>query len=213
MKRWIVKAGATSLDQLIVEEVAKPEPGPGEVRVKVCAVSLNRRDELLLTGTFGVSASDFDPISHGAGDVDALGSGVGDFALGDRFVGNYFPSWADGPPASGQGWGLGSPGQDGMLTEYAILRADRLTRVPNTLSLEEAACLPCAALTAWTALKGDRPYRHSLVLSLLRRPETTRRSIESRHWVPRRSSITKMCQIGARSRQRSLVDLTTSLTL
>ncbi len=77
-------------------------------------------------------------------------------------VGNYFPSWRDGPPASGQAWGLGAPGQDGMLTEYAILDAGRVTTIPASLSFEDAACLPCAALTAWSALNGDRPYRRPI---------------------------------------------------
>ncbi len=163
MKRWIVKAGATSSDQLILEEGPIPEPGPGEVRVRVHAISLNRRDEILLTGAFQVASSDFIPTSDGAGVIDGLGSGVDKLALGDKVVGNYFPSWIDGPPASGQGWGLGSPGQDGMLTEYAVLKAERLTKIPGSLAFEEAACLPCAALTAWTALHGDRPYRRPVL--------------------------------------------------
>ena len=159
MKRWRVRKGATSLDQMELEDVATPEPGAGEVRVKVAAVSLNRRDELLLSGRFGKAGSDFVPVSDGAGEIDAVGPGVAGWAVGDRVVGNYFPTWTDGPPAPGQSWGLGSPGQDGMLTEHAILKADRVTAIPASLTLEQASCLPCAALTAWSALRGDRPYR------------------------------------------------------
>ena len=162
MKRWVVRAGATSLDQLQLEDVAMPEPGPGQVRVKVHAVSLNRRDELLLTGRFQVAASDFVPVSDGAGEIDAVGPGVEGWRVGDRMVGNYFATWRDGPPAPGQAWGLGAPGQDGMLTEYAILDAERITAIPATLDFEQAACLPCAALTAWTALHGDRPYKRAV---------------------------------------------------
>ena len=158
MKRWIVKAGSTSLDGLVREEVAMPEPGPGEVRVKVHAVSLNRRDHLLLTGAFHVAEQDFVPVSDGAGEIDALGAGVEGWSLGERVSGAYFPGWEDGPPVENLGWGLGSPGQDGLLAEYAILPAARLTRTPRTLSFDESATLPCAALTAWTALNGDRPY-------------------------------------------------------
>ncbi len=76
MKCWIVEAGAASLDQMHLEEVAKPEPGVGEVRVKVHAVSLNRRDELLLAGRFQKAASAFVPVSDGAGEIDAVGPEV-----------------------------------------------------------------------------------------------------------------------------------------
>ena len=162
MKRWVVKAGSTSLDQVTPEDVATPAPGEGEVRVKVHAACLNRRDELLMAGTFQVAASDYVPLSDGAGEIDAVGPGVRDWSVGDRVVGNYFPSWHDGPPKTGQGSGLGSPGQDGMASEYVILKAGRVTRIPASLTFEEAACLPCAALTAWSALRGDRPYRNEV---------------------------------------------------
>lgn len=158
MKRWIVKAGSTSLDGLVLEEVELPTPDAGEVRVKVHAVSLNRRDELLLSGRFGVAEQDFVAVSDGAGEIDAVGTGVYDWSVGDKVTSLYYPSWQDGPPAAGQGWGLGSPGQDGMLAEYVVLPASRIASAPQTLSLTEAATLPCAALTAWTALNGDRPY-------------------------------------------------------
>lgn len=158
MRRWIVKAGSKSLEGLVREDVTVPEPGPGEVRVKVRAVSLNRRDHLLLTGQYGSATQDFVAVSDGAGEVDALGPGVEAWSVGDRVSGTYFPNWEDGPPGQDMGWGLGSPGQDGMLADYAILLADRIVRTPRTLSFEEAATLPCAALTAWTALNGDRPY-------------------------------------------------------
>lgn len=82
--------------------------------------------------------------------------------MGERVTALYYPSWADGPPAPDQGWGLGSPGQDGMLAEYVVLPAARLVRIPATLLFQEAACLPCATLTAWTALNGDRPYTRAI---------------------------------------------------
>lgn len=159
MKRWIVKAGATSLAQLVLEQdAATPGPGSGEVLVKVHAVSLNRRDQILLSGQFGAAAEDFVALSDGAGEIVALGQDVTGWAVGDRVISVYYPSWPDGPPAPNQGWGLGSPGQDGMLSEYVALPADRIAPAPKTLSMAEAATLPCAALTAWTALNGDRPY-------------------------------------------------------
>lgn len=162
MKRWIVRAGASSLDDMFLEDAPTPEPGSGEVRIKVHAVSLNRRDELLLAGGFGPASTDFVPVSDGAGVIDAIGEGVADRSVGDRVIANYYPTWRDGPPAPDQGWGLGSPGQDGLLSEYAILKADRVTAVPPSLTFAEAACLPCAALTAWSALNGNRPYKRPL---------------------------------------------------
>ncbi|WP_327754553.1 NAD(P)-dependent alcohol dehydrogenase (plasmid) [Sphingobium sp. SJ10-10] len=162
MKRWIVKAGTTSLEGLTEQEAARPEPGRGEVRIKVHAVSLNARDQLLISGAYGVPNGDFIAIADGAGEIDALGSGVDGWSIGDRVTGLYFRDWHDGPPAQDQGWGLGSDGQDGMLAEYVILKADRIAAMPKSLSFEEAACLPCAALTAWTALNGDRPYRRPI---------------------------------------------------
>jgi NADPH:quinone reductase-like Zn-dependent oxidoreductase len=158
MKRWIVRAGATSIEGLQMQTVPLPKPGPGEVRLKIHAVSLNRRDDLLLRGAYGLAPADFVAVSDGAGEIDALGTGVDGWSMGDRVTPHYYPSWNDGPPAPDQGWGLGSPGQDGLLSEFVVLPASRLSLAPRSLSLEEAACLPCAGLTAWTALNGNRPY-------------------------------------------------------
>ena len=160
MKRWIVKAGATSLSGLVLEQSPVPQPVAGEVRVKVHAVSLNARDQLIIKGQYGVATSDFIAISDGAGEIDGIGSDVSGWSMGDKVTGLYFKEWVDGPPAPGQGWGLGSDGENGMLAEYVILRADRITPAPKTLSFEQAACLPCAALTAWSALNGNRPYKN-----------------------------------------------------
>ncbi len=162
MKRWIVRAGATSLDGLVGQEVPRPEPGPGEVRIRVRAASLNARDQLLISGAYGVATNDFIAVADGAGEIDAVGPDVDGWSLGDRVTGLYFRGWHDGPPAQDMGWGLGSDGQDGMLAEYVVLKADRVAAMPRTLSFEQAACLPCAALTAWSALNGDRPYRRPL---------------------------------------------------
>ncbi len=159
MRRWILKAGAVNVDGLFLEEAPIPNPGPGEVRIRVHAVSLNYRDQIILTGKYGQTATeDLIPVSDGAGVIDAVGLGVDKWKVNDHVVGIYFKDWPDGPPVPGMGFGLGSNGQSGMLAEYVILTADRVTAAPKTLSLAEASTLPCAALTAWTALNGDRPY-------------------------------------------------------
>ncbi len=159
MRRWIVQAGATSLENLLLQEAPIPEPGPGEVRLKVHAVSINYRDQIILTGQLGQTlTADVVPLSDGAGEVDAVGPGVEQWAVGDRVTSLYMEGWADGPPIPGLGFGLGSNEHGGLLAEYVILKADRVAAAPKSLSLLEAATLPCAALTAWTALNGDRPY-------------------------------------------------------
>jgi NADPH:quinone reductase-like Zn-dependent oxidoreductase len=101
------------------------------------------------------------PVSDGAGEVVAVGPGVDGVRPGDRVVAAIFPHWRDGPltPA-----GLPQLGGslDGMLTERAIVPAQALLPVPAHLSYEEAATLPCAAVTAWNALRGVRPGQRVL---------------------------------------------------
>jgi NADPH:quinone reductase-like Zn-dependent oxidoreductase len=158
MRRWVLKAGATDLGGLVVEEVTPPEPGPGEVRIRVRAVSLNRRDQMVLDGGYGrTPGRDLVPISDGAGEIDAVGPGVTNWAPGDRVAAMYFANWFSGPPNGLMGLGLGAGDEDGMLADYVVLPAERMVRVPATLDFAQAATLPCAALTAWNALYGDRP--------------------------------------------------------
>ena len=158
MKRWVIKPGGQNLESLVLEDAPVPEPGPGQVRVKVAAVSLNYRDQIVLTGGFGQTVTeDLVPVSDGAGVIDAVGPGVASWLPGDRVVSLYHGGWADGPPVPGLGFGLGAPGQDGMLAEYVVLDADRVARMPLTLDFRQAATLPCAAVTAWTALFGGGP--------------------------------------------------------
>jgi NADPH:quinone reductase-like Zn-dependent oxidoreductase len=160
MRRWVLKAGPRGPEGLVQEQVPVPQPGPGEVRVRVRAVSLNRRDLMVLTGVYGrPSARDLVPISDGAGEIEAVGPGVDRWTVGDRVAATYFANWVSGPPHPQMGLGLGAGGEDGMLAEYVVLPADRLVRVPSSLDWAEAATLPCAALTAWNALHGGRPLQ------------------------------------------------------
>lgn len=157
MRRWILKAGTTDLDGLVLEDAPMPEPGLGEVRIRIHAVSLNYRDQLVLKGVNGrLPDRDLVPISDGAGEIDAIGAGVDTWAVGDRVTGLYF-AWLRGKPEGDFGFGLGSLDEDGMLAEYVVLPADRVVRAPASLDYAEAATLPCAALTAWNALYGDHP--------------------------------------------------------
>jgi NADPH:quinone reductase-like Zn-dependent oxidoreductase len=137
---------------LALREAPRPEPGTGEVLVRVRAVSLNHRDLSVLErpGTIGTV-----PTSDGAGEVVAVGDGVTRFAVGDRVAGTFFASWTGGgrtreAMATARGGGV-----DGMLAELVVSNEDGLVAVPDYLSYEEAATLPCAAVTAWRALFTD----------------------------------------------------------
>jgi NADPH:quinone reductase-like Zn-dependent oxidoreductase len=140
--------------QLVLKEVPRPVAGANEVLVRVKAASLNRRDIYMLNDTYGPpgSAAGGIPLSDGAGEVIAVGEGVKRFGIGDRVAGIFFAKWLGGAPrpeilASARG---GSPG--GMLSEVIVTHEDGLVTIPEHLSYEEAATLPCAAVTAWNGL-------------------------------------------------------------
>ena len=160
MRRWILKAGTSDLDGMVIEEVPVPEPGPGEVRIRVHAVSLNFRDQIVLKDPhWRLPDHDLVPISDGAGEIDAVGPGVTEWSVGDKVVGLMFKDWVEGPPHQGIGMGLGSLAEDGMLAEYVVLPAARVAKAPASLDMAEASTLPCAGVTAWTGLYGDRPVK------------------------------------------------------
>lgn len=159
MRRWILKAGTTDLDGLVLEDAPMPEPKASEVRIRIHAVSLNYRDQIVLKGEFGTRLDrDLVPNSDGAGEIDAIGEGVTTWAVGDRVTGLYF-AWLRGIPSSEYTFGLGSLNEDGMLAEYVVLPAERVVRAPASLDYAEVATLPCAALTAWNAIYGDHPVQ------------------------------------------------------
>ena len=129
------------------------QPGANEVLVKVHAASLNRRDIFLVQGNYNVGPrKTVVPLSDGAGEVVAIGSGVGRFRVGDRVAGIFFQGWIRGRPTPAVlGTALG--GQiDGMLQEYVTLNEEGLVKIPSNLSYEEASTLPCAGVTAWNGL-------------------------------------------------------------
>lgn len=130
-------------------------PGPGEVAVAVHAVSLSFRELLVLRGQYVLPVKpDVIPVSDGAGQVVAVGTGVRGVRPGDRVTATLFPNWQDGPLDPARLPQLGGS-LDGLLTELAVLPERALVPVPEHLSYAEAATLPCAAVTAWNALTGD----------------------------------------------------------
>ena len=141
-------------DGLRLDDLPEPEPGPGEVRVRVRAVALNYRDLLVVNGAYSKNLPlPLVPCSDGAGEVEAVGPGVTGLKPRDRVAGCFFAGgWIDGPPRESAGKTALGGAVDGMLAEAKILPASGVVAIPDHLSFEEAATLPCAALTAWHAL-------------------------------------------------------------
>lgn len=134
-----------------------PDAGPREIIVRVRATALNKRDIFILNGSYPIRARPkVVPLSDGAGEVVALGDKVTRFRLGDRVAGNYFARWKSGPIAPDVFDQLGCT-LDGMLTELAVLDEEWAVKVPDHLSWEEAATLPCAGVTAWNSIVGPVP--------------------------------------------------------
>jgi len=152
MKRWQVRPDGARRD-LIQLEAETPEPGPGEARVQVHAVSLNFRDHLLVTGRYPLASDDpIVPLSDGAGVVSAVGSGVTRVKTGDRVTATTLPNWIDGsfdPEMRAQMIGFAV---DGWLTEERVIPETALVPIPDTISFAAAATLPCAGVTAWNAV-------------------------------------------------------------
>jgi NADPH:quinone reductase-like Zn-dependent oxidoreductase len=146
------KVGA-GIDALAIVERPVPKPLYRQVLVKVAACSLNFRDLSIVRGRYHMQARDnVIPLSDGAGEVVETGPGVLRVKAGDKVAGAFFQRWPGGersPQTAASGLG----GQiDGMLAEYAVLEEDGVVKLPEHLSLEEAATLPCAGVTAWSAI-------------------------------------------------------------
>jgi NADPH:quinone reductase-like Zn-dependent oxidoreductase len=146
-----------SVDGIVLRSSDDPRPGLREVLMRVRASSLNYRDLMVLKGGGrGPTKLGVVPLSDGAGEVAAIGNGVTRVKVGDRIAGTFHPRWFGGPIRPEYLTDRLGANLDGMLAEYAVLSEDALVRVPNHLSFEEAATLPCAAVTAWVALMGHR---------------------------------------------------------
>jgi NADPH:quinone reductase-like Zn-dependent oxidoreductase len=134
-------------------ELPEPRPGDGEVLVRVRANSLNYRDLGITRG--GYLRNDTRPVvplSDGAGEVVEVGAGVTRFKAGDRVVASFFRDWIAGEVTEEQMHSALGGGIDGTLCELVCLPERAWLPVPPHLSFEEAATLPCAAVTAWQAL-------------------------------------------------------------
>jgi NADPH:quinone reductase-like Zn-dependent oxidoreductase len=143
----------TTIDALSFDTVPVPEPSPNQVVVAIKAVSLNYRDLLVVTGRYGSSLQK--PLviaSDGAGEVIAVGEAVTEFKPGDRVAGTFFQGWIDGHFEYSYTKSALGGAINGALTTYKVFEQEGLIHLPEHLTYEEGATLPCAAVTAWHAM-------------------------------------------------------------
>src|SRR5688572_2532923 len=156
-----------SLDALKLQDAESPRPGPGQVTVRMRACSLNHRDLNIVSGgyTSVPLKPNAIPLSDGAGEVSAVGSEVTRWKVGDRVAPIFVQRWIGGDllpeymPSA-----LGGP-SDGVLAEEIVVSEEGLVRIPSHMSYEQAATLPCAAVTAWNAalVQGRLQPGHTVV--------------------------------------------------
>lgn len=146
-------------DALTFTDLPSPQPSDEDVLVRIRAVSLNYRDLVILDGAYKnqQKQKNLIPTSDAAGEIIAVGTKVDGFRVGDRVTANFFSEWRDGEPDQmtiKSDWGRD---RDGMLCELKVFKPHQLVKTPNHLSNMEAACLPCAGLTAWNATRVSGP--------------------------------------------------------
>ena len=138
---------------LVLGERDVPEPGPGQVLVRMRGWAVNARDLMIVKGFYPKPVKpDVVPLSDGAGEVVAVGEGVRAWATGDRVAATYFPDWLSGPGTPEKTADDLAGTLDGVLAEYAVFAEDALVAVPANLGYGEAATLPSAGVTAWRAV-------------------------------------------------------------
>ena len=152
MRVWEL-TGGFGLDNVRVSERPESQPGPGQVLIAVSAVSLNFRDHLLVAGSYNPRQPlPVVLLSDAAGTVLEISGGVTRVKPGDRVVASFFPKWESGPPtAAALMSAIAYPG-DGVLSQRRVFDEQGLFAIPPHLSDAEASTLPCAGLTAWSAI-------------------------------------------------------------
>jgi NADPH:quinone reductase-like Zn-dependent oxidoreductase len=142
------------IDNLKLATRPDPKPGPGQVLLRMKAASVNYRDLVVPNKGYGSHTGELPLVmlSDGAGEVIETGAGVTRVKTGDKVCPLFAQAWISGPPTPERlGRSLGGP-LDGTMQEYMVLPAGGVVKFPAHLSWEEAAALPCAALTAWSAV-------------------------------------------------------------
>jgi NADPH:quinone reductase-like Zn-dependent oxidoreductase len=151
MKIWQISS--FGIDNLEFVDRPTPQPGRGQVLINVHAASLNYRDLMVVVGKYNPKlALPRILCSDGAGEVVAVGEGVTRVKVGDRVAGIFMQNWIDGPPTAAKQRGALGGDIDGMLAESVVLDQNGVVPLPDHLTWEEAATLPCAGVTAWNAV-------------------------------------------------------------
>jgi NADPH:quinone reductase-like Zn-dependent oxidoreductase len=160
---------AAGIDTLELRDIPTPKPGRGQILVRMRAASLNYRDLNVAAGRAarGTLPPNLVPLSDGAGEVVDCGPDVGRVAIGDRVAGLFMQNWLGGDMEpyhvdSSRGGSI-----DGVLAEYVLFDQDGVVHLPQHLSFEEGATLPCAGLTAWNALYAGKSLRSGETVLIL----------------------------------------------
>lgn len=143
-----------------------PEPGRGEVLVRLRAAALNYIDVAVATGRFPGATFPMVPVTDGAGEIVALGTDVDGVATGDRVVPHFMPDWLDGPMRPQRIAAMRGITRPGSLSEYVVVPATSVVRLPAHLDFAQGATLPIAATTAWNAVRSASVRPGSTVVIL-----------------------------------------------
>jgi len=143
-----------------------PQPGPGEVLIRLRAAALNYIDVAVATGRFPGAALPLVPVADGAGDIVALGADVTDVAIGDRVIPHFMPDWLDGPMRPERIVAMRGITLPGSLSEYVAVPASSVVRLPDHLDFAQGATLPIAATTAWNGMRSASVRPGSTVVIL-----------------------------------------------
>jgi NADPH:quinone reductase-like Zn-dependent oxidoreductase len=144
------------IDQLKLVDKKSPEPGPNDVLIDMKAWSLNYRDLMVVKGFYNPKmVRPRIPFSDGVGEVIAVGADVSRVAVGDRVASLFAQAWIDGKPTREINRSCLGEAVEGVLAEEVVLPEQGVVKIPEHLSFEEAATLPCAGVTAWNSLFGD----------------------------------------------------------
>jgi NADPH:quinone reductase-like Zn-dependent oxidoreductase len=152
MRAYVIPAGSSGIDALKRLDLPDPgRPAGRQVLVRIRAASLNYRDHAIVCGNYhmGPLHRDLIPLSDGAGEVVAVGEKVSGLVPGDRVMNSFTQPPLDGSAGSYEM--LGAP-RDGVLCEQVLFDEAGLLKIPEPFGYEEAACFPCAGVTAWSAM-------------------------------------------------------------
>ena len=153
MRAYQLPKGGAGIHALVKLKRPDPRPVHRQVLVKAGACSLNYRDLAIARGNYRLPVREnIIPLSDGAGEVIKVGEGVQRVKVGDKVAGNFFQRWHGGEPGADTHQSALGGGVDGMLAEYAVLEEEGVVKIPDHLSIEEGATLPCAGVTAWHAM-------------------------------------------------------------